>query len=108
MENQNSTQPKSNNNWNEGLVNTPYQKAKIPFCKYLETEKDLRSKIQKITTMISEQDPTFSTYNHFVEEKNSGLKNSRITLQELVVYYNTLSSILIKHRLNNPSEKQNK
>jgi len=105
IENQH-TQLKSDEKWIQESENSPKQKTKILFGKYLETENDLRSKIEKITTMINEEDPTFSLSDEESNENNAGLKDSRTTMQNLVIYYNSLSSILIKNRLNHSVDKQ--
>jgi len=63
----------------------------------METEKELNSKILKITMKIQDQYPELSKY---IEEMPITIpieKNPEVTLKNLKAYYDSLNSILTKY-----------
>src|SRR5688572_14255741 len=73
---------------------------------YTDTEKDLNSKILKITMMIQEEFPELSKY---LEEMPVTVPNSTrpfVQLHHLKKYYDSLSALLSRYRLEHPKPNQ--
>jgi len=68
----------------------------------IETEKDLNSKILKITMMIKDQYPELSKYIEEMEVTIPDEKDPEITLKNLKTYYDSLNSMLNKYILEHP------
>lgn len=64
-----------------------------------ETEKDLNSKILKITMMIKDQYPELYKFLEEMPVSIPDEKDPRITLKKLKLYYNSLNTILNKYIL---------
>jgi hypothetical protein len=63
----------------------------------METEKDLNSKILKITMTINDQYPELSKYLEEMPVTIPVEKNPEITLNNLKAYYDSLHSMLSKY-----------
>lgn len=70
----------------------------------METEKDLNSKILKITMTIKEQYPELSKYLEEMPVTIPDEKNPEITLKNLKAYYDSLNSVLDKYILEHPEK----
>lgn len=69
---------------------------------FMETEKELNSKILKITMTIKEQHPELSKYLEEMPETIPDEKNPEITLKNLKEYYDSLNSLLNKYLEEHP------
>jgi hypothetical protein len=67
-----------------------------------EPEKDLNSKILKITMKIKDQYPELSKYIEEMQETIPDEKSPGITLKNLKIYYDSLNSMLNKYILEHP------
>lgn len=65
-------------------------------------EKDLNSKIMKITMIIKEQYPELSGFLNEMPVTIPIEKNPEITLKTLKTYYESLISVLAKYKLEHP------
>jgi hypothetical protein len=63
----------------------------------VETEKELNSKILKITMKIKDQYPELSKYIEEMQETIPDEKKPEITLKNLKKYYDSLNSMLNKY-----------
>lgn len=69
---------------------------------YEETEKDLNSKILKVTMTIKDQYPELSGFLEEMPATIPAEKNPEITLKNLSTYYESLNSMLNKYKLEHP------
>jgi hypothetical protein len=103
MENEEHLKPQESENLlNEALENSDYNKHKSTKL-YKEIEKDLNDRILKITLKIKDQHPELYKY---IEEMTVTLPykiDPEITIKNLENYYNSLSEMLEKYLLENPS-----
>jgi hypothetical protein len=79
----------------------PAPKANI----YQDTEKDLNAKILKVTLMIQEQFPELSKYLEEMPVTIPNAENPNIELENLKKYYNSLTAILDKYKLEHTDRK---
>lgn len=80
-----------------------HPKAETENVIYKETEKELNSKILKITMMITEQYPELSKYLEEMPVTIPDEKNPEITRKNLNAYYDSLNSMLNKYLLEHPN-----
>lgn len=66
-------------------------------------EKDLNSKIMKITMVIKEQYPELLEFLNEMPVTIPAEKNPEITLKKLKTYYESLISVLAKYKLEHPT-----
>ena len=74
-------------------------KAETETVNYKEAEKELNSKILKITMTIKDQYPELSKYLEEMTVTLPDEKNPEITLNNLKTYYESLNSMLNKYIL---------
>jgi hypothetical protein len=67
-----------------------------------EIEKDLNSKIMKVTMKIKEQYPELSGFLEEMPETIASEENAEITLKNLSTYYESLNSLLNKYKVAYP------
>lgn len=67
-----------------------------------EIEKDLNSKILKVTMTIKEQYPELSEFLEEMPETIPSEENAEITLKNLSAYYESLNSMLNKYKVDYP------
>lgn len=67
-----------------------------------ELEKDLNSKILKVTMIIKEQYPELVGFLEEMPETIPDEKDPEITLKNLNAYYESLNSMLSKYKLEHP------
>jgi hypothetical protein len=67
-----------------------------------EIEKDLNSKILKVTMTIKEQYPELSKYLEEMPATIPSDKDPEITLKNLSEYYESLNSLLNEYKLEHP------
>ncbi len=79
----------------------PAPKANV----YQDTEKDLNAKILKITLMIQEQYPELSKYLEEMPVTVPNVENPHIELENLKKYFNSLTAILDKYKLEHTNRK---
>jgi len=70
---------------------------------YEDAEKDLNSKILKITMTIMDQYPELSKYIEEMPVTIPNEKNPDVTLRNLKTYYESLSLMLNKYKTEHPS-----
>lgn len=70
---------------------------------YEEAEKELNTKILKITMLINDHYPELSKYFEEMPDTIPNEKKSEITLKNLGTYYESLNSILKKYRSDHPN-----
>ena len=71
----------------------------------LENEKELNSKILKITMTIKEKYPELSKYIEEMPETIPDEKNPDVSLKNLKEYYDSLNTMLNKYILELPNKK---
>lgn len=71
-----------------------------------EIEKDLNSKILKVTMTIKEQYPELSGFLEEMPATIPSVENVEITLKNLNAYYESLNSILSKYKLEHPQSSK--
>lgn len=74
--------------------------------KYEEMEKDLNSKILKITVVINDKYPELSKYLEEMPDTIPNEKDPEISLKNLNTYYESLNSILKKYKADYPKIKE--
>ncbi len=75
---------------------------------YAEKEKDLNSKILKITLKINDQYPELSKYLEEMPVTIPDEKNPEITIKNLLTYFDSLNIILNKYILEHSDNKEEK
>lgn len=78
------------------MENTDKHKA------FAQIEKDLNSRILKITMLINDQYPELSQYLEEMPETVPSENDPEITLKHLKSYYETLNSLLKKYKVDHP------
>lgn len=81
---------------------------KNPLINFDEMEKDLNSKIIKITLSINDKYPELSKYMDEMPVTIPDEKNPEITIKNLQAYYDSLNSIMNKYILEHPDKKKEK
>jgi molecular chaperone GrpE (heat shock protein) len=71
-----------------------------------EIEKDLNSKILKVTMTIKEQYPELSDFLEEMHDTIPDEKDPEITLKNLSAYYESLNSMLSKYKLEHPKDSK--
>lgn len=71
-----------------------------------EVEKDLNSKILKVTMTIKEQYPELSDFLEEMPDTIPGEKDPEITLKNLSAYYESLNSMLSKYKEDYPKPEE--
>lgn len=94
-------------------VNQEIRPALIEYTKkqldeYAEKEKDLNSKILKITLTINDKYPELSKYIEEMPVTIPDEKNPEISIKNLLTYYDSLNTILNKYILEHSDNKEEK
>ncbi len=71
-----------------------------------EIEKDLNSKILKVTMIIKEQYPELSGFLEEMPATIPSEENVEITLKNLSAYYESLNSMLSKYKSEHPKSSK--
>ena len=74
----------------------------------METEKELNTKILKITMTIKEKYPELSKYIEEMQVTIPDEKNPEISIKNLKIYYDSLSSMLNNYILEHPDNGSSK
>jgi hypothetical protein len=97
----NQESEKLKNEVRSAMKSQPLPKANI----YQDTEKDLNAKILKITLMIKEQYPELSKYLEEMPVTVPNVENPHIELDNLKKYFNSLTAILDRYKLEHTDRK---